>query len=101
MPSASSNHALAGKYVNDPGRVRLVAALVYHLSRFGQFGRKMCIRDSLCRASELGCVIVPPMLTFYNGARTLSEQIDHIVGKVLLQFGLHSPKFRPWEGVED
>lgn len=56
---------------------------------------------NLCRAAELGCVIVPPMLTFYNGARTLSEQIDHIVGKVLLQFGLHSPKFRPWEGVED
>ena len=56
---------------------------------------------NLCRAAELGCVIVPPMLTFYNNARTLSEQIDHIVGKVLLQFGLQSPNFRPWQGVED
>ena len=32
-------------------------------------------------AAKLGCMLVPPMLTFYNGAKTLEEQIWHIVGK--------------------
>ena len=50
-------------------------------------------------ASDLGCVIVPPVLTFYNGARTLEAQICHIVGKVLLQFGIAYNKFVPWTGA--
>lgn len=55
---------------------------------------------NMLSASELGCTIVPPMLTFYNGADSLQAQIDHIVGKVLLQFGITSDDFRPWKGVE-
>ena len=55
---------------------------------------------NMLSASELGCTIVPPMLTFYNGADSLQDQIDHIVGKVLLQFGITSDDFRPWKGVE-
>ena len=54
---------------------------------------------NLLRAAEDGCVIVPPMLTFYNGASSLEEQMDHIIGKVLMQFGLNYSRFRPWEGV--
>ena len=55
---------------------------------------------NMLSASELGCTIVPPMLTFYNGADSLQDQIDHIVGKVLLQFGITSDHFKPWKGVE-
>lgn len=50
-------------------------------------------------AADLGCVIVPPVLTFYNGAATIEDQIDHIVGKILLQFGLTYDKFKPWIGI--
>lgn len=53
---------------------------------------------NLYQAAELGCVIVPPVLTFYNGADTVEAQIDHIIGKVLMQFGLCHESFRPWEG---
>ena len=53
---------------------------------------------NLNMAAEYGCAIVPPMLTFYNGASTLEDQIHHVVGKVLLQFGLSYDKFVAWKG---
>ena len=55
---------------------------------------------NLKTVSEDGCAIVPPMLTFYNGPSTLDDQIWHVVGKVLLQFGLEPRRFRAWEGAE-
>ncbi len=51
------------------------------------------------QAAELGCSIVPPVLTFYNSPQTIEDQINHIVGKILLQFGIVSTDFVPWEGV--
>lgn len=51
---------------------------------------------SLC--CDEGCAIVPPMLTFYNHPTTIEEQIAHIVGKALMQFGLTSCDFKPWRG---
>ena len=53
---------------------------------------------NLKKAAGLGCAIVPPMLTFYNGAQTLQEQVDHVVGKVLLQFHMEYKRFVPWRG---
>lgn len=55
---------------------------------------------NLLAAGELGCTIVPPMMTFYNQPRSIEEQIDHIIGKALMQFGLTPARFRPWEGAE-
>ncbi len=49
-------------------------------------------------AADYGCSIVPPMLTFYNGADTLEAQMNHVIGKILMQFGLRHQKFVPWEG---
>lgn len=53
---------------------------------------------NLQSAAEAGCAIIPPMLTFYNGADHLEEQIKHVVGKVLMQFGLTYKDFKPWQG---
>ena len=55
---------------------------------------------NLKEAADYGCSIVPPMLTFYNGADSLERQMDHIVGKVLARFGLEYSKFVPWQGKE-
>lgn len=55
---------------------------------------------NLKKAATLGCAIVPPMLTFYNGAQTLQEQVDHVVGKVLLQFHMEYRRFVPWTGQQ-
>lgn len=56
---------------------------------------------NLKEAADLGCVIIPPMLTFYNGPKTVEDQINHIVGKVLMQFGITYDKFKPWTGSEE
>jgi flavin prenyltransferase len=52
-------------------------------------------------AADLGCTIVPPMLTFYNGPQTIEDQINHIIGKVLMQFGINHDKFIPWTGADE
>lgn len=49
-------------------------------------------------ASENGCVIIPPVLTFYNDSLTLKQQMNHVIGKVLMQFNLTVPGFRSWQG---
>lgn len=56
---------------------------------------------NLNEVSDLGCIIVPPMLTFYNSPESLQEQINHVVGKVLMQFDLDHKKFIAWEGVNN
>ena len=38
------------------------------------------------------------MLTFYNGADTVEKQIQHIVGKILMQFHISYRDFVPWQG---
>lgn len=50
-------------------------------------------------AAELGCTILPPMLTFYNKPKSLEDQINHVVGKILMQFGLDHKSFAAWNGV--
>lgn len=49
-------------------------------------------------AQDLGCTIIPPMLTFYNHFDSLDEQIVHIVGKILMQFNMDIKGFRAWQG---
>ena len=52
-------------------------------------------------AADAGCTIIPPVLTFYNGPKTIGDQINHIVGKILAQFGISYDKFVPWKGKEE
>jgi 4-hydroxy-3-polyprenylbenzoate decarboxylase len=60
---------------------------------------KIHIRN-LKEASDLGCIIIPPVLTFYNNPGSVSDHIDHIVGKILMQFHLPSKSFNPWNGKD-
>lgn len=55
---------------------------------------------NLKEAADYGCVIVPPMLTFYHGDFTMEGQINHIIGKILLQFGILYHKMVSWEGAD-
>ncbi|MCL2028849.1 MAG: UbiX family flavin prenyltransferase [Deltaproteobacteria bacterium] len=54
---------------------------------------------NMLQAADLGCLILPPMLTFYGNAKSVAEQVDHLVGKILMQFGLKHASFRPWQGA--
>lgn len=54
---------------------------------------------NLLAAHEAGCMILPPVLTFYNKPADITAQIDHIIGKALIPFGLTLAAFHPWEGI--
>ena len=56
---------------------------------------------NMMAASEAGCVIIPPVLTFYSHYPTVDDQVDHIIGKVLMQFGLDFKGLKPWTGNTD
>jgi len=60
---------------------------------------KLHIRN-LQKVSDMGCIIIPPMLTFYNQPECLADQINHVIGKILMQFGLSHRSFIAWEGAE-
>lgn len=54
---------------------------------------------NLLECAESGCAIVPPMLTFYSGAGSLREQIDHVLGKALARVGIDYGRFVRWQGT--
>ena len=53
--------------------------------------------QNLLTVHDAGAMILPPMLTFYNKKTgSLSEQIDHLLGKILRQFEIEYENFKPW-----
>lgn len=53
---------------------------------------------NMTEASDLGCIIIPPMLSFYSGQESAQDMLDHIVGKILMQYHISYKQFHPWEG---
>lgn len=50
--------------------------------------------------SQMGAVVLPPMLSYYNHPRSIEDATNHIVGKILDQFDMGTSCFRRWEGME-
>ncbi len=48
--------------------------------------------------SQMGAVILPPVLTYYNCPETIEDMTQHIVGKIYDSLCLEMPGFRRWEG---
>ncbi|WTW99390.1 UbiX family flavin prenyltransferase [Streptomycetaceae bacterium NBC_01309] len=57
--------------------------------------------DNLLTLSRMGAVILPPMLTFYNHPSGVDDMVDHIVSRVLDQFGIAAHRARRWQGLPD
>ena len=55
---------------------------------------------NLYEASKLGAVILPPMLTYYNGPQSLEDCTRHTVDRILSQFDLDEGSYQ-WEGMEE
>lgn len=51
---------------------------------------------NLLAAAEAGCVIIPPMLTFYYHPQTIKDLINPIIAKVFTQFDMVYPDFPAW-----
>lgn len=53
---------------------------------------------NMAAATEAGCIIMPPVLTFYCRPENIEQQMDHLLGKALALFGIDLPGFQPWNG---
>lgn len=52
---------------------------------------------NMCTLAAMGTVLLPPMLTAYQGDRSADGMEDHIVGKVLAEFGIEYEHFHRWQ----
>lgn len=53
--------------------------------------------DNMARLARIpGVVIMPPVLTFYNGPISIDDMVHHIACKALDVFGLEPENFRRW-----
>ena len=49
-------------------------------------------------AANLGAVIMPPVTCFYNHPDSIGQMVDHLVGKILDQFGIEHNIMKRWCG---
>jgi 4-hydroxy-3-polyprenylbenzoate decarboxylase len=57
--------------------------------------------ENMLRVSRAGAIVLPPVLPFYNRPKQLETIIDHLVGKVLDQFGIEHSLYHRWMGIEE
>ena len=54
--------------------------------------------ENLLRLARMGVAIVPPMPAFYNQPTSVGDIVNHIVARVLDQFGISTEFARRWDG---
>lgn len=54
--------------------------------------------ENMLALTRMGAVIFPPVPAFYNQPKTLDDVVNHVVGRVLDQFGLDLPRVSRWSG---
>ncbi|WP_051852481.1 bagremycin/ferroverdin biosynthesis UbiX family decarboxylase BagM/FevK [Streptomyces aureocirculatus] len=55
--------------------------------------------ENMLALARMGAAIVPPMPAFYNHPASVDDIVDHIVTRVLDQFGIEVAGARRWEGL--
>ena len=56
------------------------------------------LKNLLTLSSIPGVRIIPPLLNYYQGVKTVAELERQLAARFLLPFGLRTPDFRQWEG---
>jgi 4-hydroxy-3-polyprenylbenzoate decarboxylase len=54
--------------------------------------------ENMLKLASMGVTILPPMPAFYNHPQSVDDIVDHIVARVLDQFGLSAPFAKRWDG---
>ncbi len=54
--------------------------------------------ENMLKLARMGVVILPPMPGFYNHPKSIDEMVDHIVMRILDQFGIHMDLTSRWDG---
>jgi 4-hydroxy-3-polyprenylbenzoate decarboxylase len=50
----------------------------------------------MTRLADIGVIVLPAMPGFYHRPKSMDDLIDHIVGKILDQFGIEHNIFMRW-----
>ena len=53
----------------------------------------------MCRATENGAVVLPPVPGFYTRPRSIADIVDHTITKILDQFGIEANLITRWSGI--
>ena len=54
--------------------------------------------ENMLKLARMGVTMLPPMPAFYNRPQTVDDIVDHIVFRVLDQFGIEVPFAKRWDG---
>jgi 4-hydroxy-3-polyprenylbenzoate decarboxylase len=57
--------------------------------------------ENMLKLARMGVTIIPPMPAFYNHPKSINDIVDHIVARVLDQFGISAPFAKRWDGHMD
>ena len=57
--------------------------------------------ENLLKLARMGVTILPPMPAFYNRPSSVDDIVDHIVARVLDQFGIDAAFAKRWDGRLD
>lgn len=52
---------------------------------------------NMLELSQMGCILCPPMLTYYNCPATLEEMTNHAAWRMLDVFGVDTGRLRRWQ----
>jgi 4-hydroxy-3-polyprenylbenzoate decarboxylase len=55
--------------------------------------------ENMLALSRMGATMLPPVPAFYNHPASLADVVDHLVVRVLDQFGISAPAARRWTGL--
>jgi len=54
--------------------------------------------ENMLKLARMGVIMLPPMPAFYNHPQSVDDIVNHIVGRVLDQFGIAAPFAKRWDG---
>ena len=54
--------------------------------------------ENMLKLARMGVTILPPMPGFYNHPKSVAEMVDHIVMRILDQFGIRTELTARWNG---
>ncbi len=56
--------------------------------------------ENMLALTRMGAVVFPPVPAFYNRPQNIDDIVNHIVGRLLDQFGLETPGMSRWSGFQ-
>jgi len=57
--------------------------------------------ENLLRLARMGAVVLPAMPGFYHRPETLTDLVDHVVGKILDRLGVEHALGARWKGLDE